>query len=500
MTVASSPQRPMDARKTVYVAGDLSGIQAFVLGIKAGQDQAKRLRARSFQVELYERAALARVQDHLSVPVRDVLVQGGGGFLLRATGGSDTATDLDVLQRRLQRRLREETAGEILISLGWGTTAREARRQLEHRKRRPWSAVLQNGGAWDKSACHLSGISPPCQLCRRQRADSAPGEEQQRCPSCRQSSRLGDRLTTWAWMRRTSVPADGSTSALGVSFETVPSPTKSAFRVRRTIPRHANSGKPMTFEELAATATGASRLAVLKADVDDLGIRVESIAAEDPTYGALRDFSRHLHSFFSDSMQDMLAASWPNIYTLFAGGDDLLLIGPWNAVIDFAGALRAEFDAGPATAYPGLTLSAGIALTPFRMPVRHAVERAEVLLDAAKSVPAKNRCSCLGATWQWERHDVVVSDGRLLATAIRERKVSRSLLQRLLTLLESASGLEMSEARWHYQTERSVPRLMGPLHKWAQRVLETLGDPARSQELGESAASIRYALLKSREE
>jgi len=45
--------------KAVYLAGDFSGIQRYVLGVKsAGKAQAKRLRARSFLLELFEHAAL----------------------------------------------------------------------------------------------------------------------------------------------------------------------------------------------------------------------------------------------------------------------------------------------------------------------------------------------------------------------------------------------------------------------------------------------------------
>ena len=41
-----------------YLVCDLSGIQNYVLSVKtAGKAQAKRLRARSFLLELYERAA-----------------------------------------------------------------------------------------------------------------------------------------------------------------------------------------------------------------------------------------------------------------------------------------------------------------------------------------------------------------------------------------------------------------------------------------------------------
>lgn len=51
-----------------YVAGDLSGIQDYILGVRTvGKAQAKRLRARSFHVEIFEYAALATARDRLGI-------------------------------------------------------------------------------------------------------------------------------------------------------------------------------------------------------------------------------------------------------------------------------------------------------------------------------------------------------------------------------------------------------------------------------------------------
>lgn len=59
MLKSSPVQRGKIMAKAVYLAGDFSGIQRFVLGVKsAGKAQAKRLRARSFLLELFEHAAL----------------------------------------------------------------------------------------------------------------------------------------------------------------------------------------------------------------------------------------------------------------------------------------------------------------------------------------------------------------------------------------------------------------------------------------------------------
>ncbi len=90
----------------IYLAGDLSGIQRFVLGVKsAGKGQAKRLRARSFLLELFEHAALWTVQQRFQVSDEDVLIRGGGGFLVRLppkTGSALKLLDTELQDNRMQ--------------------------------------------------------------------------------------------------------------------------------------------------------------------------------------------------------------------------------------------------------------------------------------------------------------------------------------------------------------------------------------------------------------
>ena len=97
----------------IYLAGDFSGIQRFILQVKsAGKAQAKRLRARSFLVELVERAALWHVERRFHVADDDVLIRGGGGFLVRLERDTDR-TQLERLEVDLQRMLWDEFGGEL---------------------------------------------------------------------------------------------------------------------------------------------------------------------------------------------------------------------------------------------------------------------------------------------------------------------------------------------------------------------------------------------------
>ncbi len=477
--------------KAVYLAGDFSGIQGYVLGIKsAGKAQAKRLRARSFLLELFEHAALWTIKERLRIVDDDVLVRGGGGFLIRIPPDTDPVR-LEKIRSGLQRKLWEESGGEVQFSLGWAETPLTARTHLEFQKRRMGTFILRSNGTWNPTGWSQPPLDEPCEVCRQSPGQQVVQDEDEKvlhCKSCLEARKLGENLTKWEWMR----PGGGLMQVLGVGFEPVSDQRPEAFRVGRWIPRHSNSEEPLTFQEISEQACGDRRLAVLKADVDDMGVHIGEIASEDPSYRRLRSFSRDLHTFFGEMIQELLAESWPLIYTLYAGGDDLLLVGPWDVVLDFAGALVREFEAGPGPKYAPLTLSAGITLTPYRVPIRHAVERAEELLESAKHCPGKNRCATLGTDWNWDRHEAVVGDGKRLANWVEAGAVPRSLLHRLLRLIETGNPLRA--AHWAYQIKRNV-RQTG-YRRWAYHVLEYLEHD--EQRVNELMASFRYALLATR--
>ena len=481
--------------KAIYLAGDFSGIQRYVLGIKsAGKAQAKRLRARSFLLELFEHAALWRVKECLGIADEDVLVRGGGGFLIRIPPDTDPVR-LENICSGLQQKLWDESGGEVQFSMGWAETPIGARTHLEFQKRRMGAFMLQTNGSWNLESWSQPPLDEPCEVCRQspgQQKVQDEGEEVLHCRSCLEARKLGENLTKWEWMR----PGGGSMQALGVGFEHLSDQRPEAFRVGRWIPRHSDSQEPLTFQEISEQSQGDRRLAVLKADVDDMGVRVREIASEDLSYNRLRSFSHDLHTFFGETIQELLTKSWPLIYTLYAGGDDLLLVGPWNIVFDFAGYFAKEFDADPGQEYAPLTFSAGITLTPYRVPIRHAVDRAEELLESAKQHPGKNRCAALGTDWNWDRHEAVVGDGKRLANWVEASVAPRSLLHRLLGLAESSKPVWV--ARWAYQIERNVHRHHKEFRHWAHGRLKHLERDGQS--VNELTASLRYALLATRPE
>ena len=125
-----------------------------------------------------------------------------------------------------------------------------------------------------------------------------------------------------------------------------------------------------------------------------------------------------------------------------------------------------------------------------------------MLLESAKEREGKNSCAALDAIWPWRRHGEIIREGRRLADWIESRAASRSLLHRLLTLLEADDPGEtaMREARWAYQVERNASG--SEFREWGRGALYRSGpggrQPKRGDELSELAAAVRYALLWTR--
>ena len=94
-------------------------------------------------------------------------------------------------------------------------------------------------------------------------------------------------------------------------------------------------------------------------------------------------------------------------YVLFAGGDDLFVVGPWTHMPVLAQAIRDDF-ATYTGGHPGIHLSAGIAVVGEKAPLYAAAEESHDALQAAKKLDRgtpqeKNAISFLGQTRHWEQ-------------------------------------------------------------------------------------------------
>ncbi len=214
-------------------------------------------------------------------------------------------------------------------------------------------------------------------------------------------------------------------------------------------PDELEPGNPKTLGQLARQALmftdkpgryeGLEALGVLKADVDNLGIiMLEGLPPEKFTLARLATMSRQLHFFFCYYLPYLLQKEreFQDTYTVFAGGDDLFVIGPWSKILRLARTIPEEF-----ARYVGhnevLHLSAGVIVAKPHVPVQHLAAMAEEALGEAKS-GEKNALALFGEVVAWPRVAELDAIRRQLETWWQAGWLTSGLVYRLNDLIALA--------------------------------------------------------------
>ena len=214
---------------------------------------------------------------------------------------------------------------------------------------------------------------------------------------------------------------------------------------------------------------GEIALVALKGDIDNLGALFQQ-GVLHPTLAKAAALSRQVNAFFSlwlpwfceYGRNSAGQARYQNTYTVFAGGDDFFLIGPWESTIELAGVLRERF--AEYVVNKGITFSAGLTMTKSKMPVRHLAQRAEDALDAAKAQPAKDAVHLWGHSVAWDDWRALMDERRTALETLMARaesmgaSFSTGLVYALLQLSDRTESSRPEDALWRSQLHYRLAR------------------------------------------
>ena len=172
----------------------------------------------------------------------------------------------------------------------------------------------------------------------------------------------------------------------------------------------------ITFEQLAELSKGVKKIGVLRADVDNLGKAFcEGFELKERTdkykYISLSrncNLSYSLSKFFKLDINDICKKSEfkiiqkkdeeskllndRNVVIVYAGGDDLFIVGAWNDVIELAVDINNKFNSFTSSK---MTLSAGIGIFSPKYPIDQMASQVEKLEKIAKSYDKQKNKICL---------------------------------------------------------------------------------------------------------
>ncbi len=231
-------------------------------------------------------------------------------------------------------------------------------------------------------------------------------------------------------------------------------PANHADEGRREPEDRARVGEIKSFTALAKSReTGAVRLGVLRADVDHLGLIFSLGLEQQGSLSRLTTLSHLLQAFFCGSVPRLISAKYPNQYVGYAGGDDVMVVGPWDQTIRFAHHLQEAFRTFTAC-NPAFSLSAGIGVYGAHTPIAIMAPQSGELLDEAKH-QGRNRLAVFNTVIPWQEYPDVADWTALLIADIQERgnPMSPSFLYRLL-------GYQRQALAWYASQGADVRSLL----------------------------------------
>lgn len=403
----------IQARLDRWMAARWAGDLAVVLGLTEPFAPALLDRGRVFELEAIARAAIDRAKlAPLSYRVRDPVLRAPGFSAdgACASCGARPATETDRYDPTIRRCLVCDEAHAIGAALPHARGYR-----LDRADRLPGGSFARLFDAYELRMPHEGEPLLPHGSDRAQVALAAafPEERAEAAPL---------RRFVATYVPRLERPDDARYAALSEQA------------------RMIGVGELKTFEHLACEArevladgrlTGRAMLGVVKADVDRLGFVFSHGLGEDPTPARIATLSRMLDGFFAGYLPTLLRESFANTYTVYAGGDDLLLIAPWLEAIRLAVRLRAEFDRF-SNHSPSLTLSAAIAFIHPNEPLNRAAREAERRLESAKEA-GRDRVSLItDEPIPWPLLEVALADAERLNELIRAERLPVTSLHSLL--------------------------------------------------------------------
>lgn len=216
---------------------------------------------------------------------------------------------------------------------------------------------------------------------------------------------------------------------------------------------------------------GIEALMTLKGDVDNLGTIFQSGMGEF-TFAKMASLSRQLNNFFAIYLPWLCAseAQFKSTYTIFAGGDDFFMLGPWYSQLLLAERMNTIF-ADYVAQNPEVHFSAGLSITKPGLPVSSVAVLAEDTLEKAKgyspkedSIKSKNAVTCYNQPMTWSEFSQLLKKKERFSELVQKVNLSTGYIYGLLHLVDMAENVNIKpeNAIWYslfaYSTRRMLER------------------------------------------
>lgn len=473
-----------ESKQCLLIKGDISGIQNYIYnGIREMTDIAKRLRGRSFTVQLLTNVISNLFLEQLDLFDANLIYDGGGHFLLLAPNNSSIKDALKETERRVNEFLAFEYVGrvsliiekidcsgeefinnfrDIYLKLDNKLIERKKnknRNQLENLFSNSFEAksYREKEKEIEKVEKLIGAIIPKINylIFTKSKIDKK-GESGDKIVSfkgletfvflCKDEDEIEEILSNIDEKNNVKIIAVNNTDFLNNLNRTIFNNTAKGFRfIGNNLPLDKFQ-QPKSFEDLAEEhSKNYPLLGVMRMDVDNLGavfsFGLQELSEEEKKFTPSRvaNLSRELNWFFTGYINEV--AREFDIYIAYSGGDDLFVVGNWYQIIKFANKLRKELNRFVCN-NEHLSASAGVIFTKPNFPISQSAlladEQEKLAKDTKPNRLEKNKVGVLDIQLSWVEFDKFIKYADELIEFLESEEgkkiIPRSFLYNLYSL------------------------------------------------------------------
>lgn len=464
--------------KVIWIEGDVSGIQNFITysfkGAGGDKMAAKRLRARSIYVNLLVDATIRYLRNKLNLPVFNVFMKSGGRFLIVAPYSEENIKKLEEAKRAVNDFLYKNFGTILFVSIAWvvkgfesfepkhfqSTLIELSEKTEEEKSRKFWHQFERFKKSDYETMQGILAESEVCPVCGRNKKQQESAEEgtDALCENCSSFVIFGGKfvknnILSVFYNKDVDAPSslifDFGDFSVGYAVESrtlkgadeciLINEADFIGRKAHSFEFYARYTPQKSFEEMVALpktveskrSRELAKLAVFKADVDNLGALFSFGLKEDSySFSRVSTLSALLDMFFSVVVDKL--AERNDCYVVFSGGDDLIVVGRFDKIINFALLLNKAFSAWTCN-NAEIHISGGIAMASHKFPIRKLIECADEQLESSKDpTHGKNKITLFDNMLGWNSLDECLSFCRELLNYKKDGKLSMSMIYQLL--------------------------------------------------------------------
>jgi len=439
-----------ESKECLLIKGDFSGIQSYIYGgIREMTDIAKRLRGRSFTIQLLTDVVSNYILEKLDLFEANLIYNGGGHFLILAPSNDTTKDILKKITSTINLSLLKRYSGKI--SLIWDyiecsgdefiNDFRNVYLKLDEKlslnKKQKFRNSLKELFYFEITAKEFRNREEQTELVEKRIGELLPKlkylvisknylqseysfsvnfpEYETYVYLCKDEKSVEELISLASKKEGLRVISINDTDVVSKFSQNIFTNVSKEFRfLGNNVP--TKNDRIISFEELAeAHSKNYPLLGIMRMDVDNLGaifsFGLKEINDQEKKYTPSRvaNLSRELNWFFTGYINEI--AKKFDIYIAYSGGDDVFVVGNWFDIIKFSRELRKEFNQFVCK-NNNLSASAGIIFTKPNFPISQSAVLAGEQEKLAKNTEIKlekDKIGVLDIQLSWKEFDEFIS-------------------------------------------------------------------------------------------